>query len=70
MLTEVVHGVVVDVCTRSFLLLGDLGSEKTVDCDSSDSGEEFINVLTAIQNLLPEHRIVYADLAVYGKNHA
>ena len=31
-----VQGVVIDVCTRSFLLLSDKGDEKWIDCNTSE----------------------------------
>ena len=37
-----VAGVVIDVCTRSFLLLSDEGDEKMVECETA---EQFMNVL-------------------------
>ena len=37
-----VAGVVIDVCTRSFLLLSDNGDEKMVECETA---EQFMNVL-------------------------
>jgi hypothetical protein len=39
---ESVLGIVIDVCTRSFLLLSDEGNEKEVQCDTV---QEFMNVL-------------------------
>lgn len=69
MVVEVVDGVVVDFCTRSFLLIGDQGSSKVVDCKLKDKGKEFINVLAAIKNCFPENRIVYADVALYEKTN-
>ena len=56
-----VRGVVIDVCTRSFLLLSDKGDEKWVNCDSS---EEFINVLEVCTSHLNDDQIEYADLAI------
>ena len=56
-----VQGVVIDVCTRSFLLLSDKGDEKWVNCDSS---EEFINVLEVCTSHLNDDQIEYADLAI------
>lgn len=69
MVSEIVDGVVVDICTRSFLLIGSHGSSKTVTCDVEDKGFEFINVLAAINYSLPESRVVYADVAIHGKDN-
>lgn len=60
---ECVLGIVIDVCTRTFLLLSDQGNERLVECDTVD---EFMNVLEVVSNNLTEDQIEYADLAVYG----
>ena len=60
-----VQGIVIDVCTRSFLLLSDQGDEKMVECDTVD---EFMNVLEVITANLEEDQIEYADLAIYGES--
>ena len=65
--TECVLGIVIDVCSKSFLLLSDQGSEKTVKCDTT---EEFMNVLEVVTSNLSPEQIEYADIAVYGKNHS
>lgn len=58
---ECVLGIVIDVCTRSFLLLSDQGNEKMVSCDTV---EEFMNVLEVVTSNLREDQIEYANLAV------
>ncbi len=60
---ETVEGIVIDVCTRTFLLLSDQGTEKRVECDTV---EEFMNVLEVVTSNLEEHQIRYADLVVYS----
>ena len=60
---ECVLGIVIDVCTRTFLLLSDQGNERMVECDTVD---EFMNVLEVVTSNLTEDQIEYADLAVYG----
>ena len=60
-----VQGIVIDVCTRSFLLLSDQGDEKMVECDTVD---EFMNVLEVVTANLEEDQIEYADLAIYGES--
>jgi|TARA_Y100000287_G_C14133652_1_gene311138 hypothetical protein len=60
-----VQGIVIDVCTRSFLLLSDQGDEKMVECETVD---EFMNVLEVITANLEEDQIEYADLAIYGES--
>jgi hypothetical protein len=62
--TECVQGIVIDVCSKSFLLLSDEGNSKTVQCDTT---EEFMNVLDVVTSQLNPDQIQYADLAVYGK---
>ena len=58
-----VEGVVIDVCTRSFLLLSDQGDERFIECDTV---EQFMNVLEVCTSQLEEHQIEYADLAIRG----
>ena len=62
---ETVQGIVIDVCTRTFLLLSDQGSERLVECDTVD---EFMNVLEVVTSNLNEDQIEYADLAIYGQD--
>jgi hypothetical protein len=62
--TECVQGIVIDVCSKSFLLLSDEGSTKTVQCDTT---EEFMNVLDVVTSQLNPEQIEYADLAIYGQ---
>lgn len=63
---ETVQGIVIDVCSKSFLLLSDQGTTKEVNCDTT---EEFMNVLEVVTSNLDPEQIEYADLAVYGQNH-
>ena len=58
---ESVLGIVIDVCTRSFLLISDEGNEKMVECETV---QEFMNVLEVVTSNLDENQIEYADLAV------
>lgn len=64
--TECVLGIVIDVCTKSFLLLSDQGNEKEVQCDTT---EEFMNVLEVVTSNLEPDQIEYADLAIYEKTY-
>ena len=59
-----VQGVVIDVCTRSFLLLSDEGDEKMVECDTA---EQFMSVLEVCTSRLNVDQIEYADLAIQGE---
>jgi len=63
---ESVLGIVIDVCTRSFLLISDEGNEKMVECDTV---QEFMNVLEVVTANLSEDQIEYADLAVQGEEY-
>jgi len=58
---EFVQGIVIDICTRSFLLLSDQGDQKFVECDTVD---EFMNVLDVVTANLNDDQIEYAELAV------
>ena len=58
-----VEGIVIDICTRSFLLLSDMGDKKFVECDTVD---EFMSVLDVVTQNLNEDQIEYAELAVTG----
>jgi hypothetical protein len=60
---ECVEGIVIDLCTRTFLLLSDQGSERLVECNTV---EEFMNVLEVVTSNLNPDQIEYADLAIYG----
>ena len=61
---ETVLGIVIDVCTRSFLLISDQGSERLVECDTV---QEFMNVLDVVTSQLDPEQIEYADLAIRGE---
>ena len=63
---ESVLGIVIDVCTRSFLLISDEGNEKEVQCDTV---QEFMNVLEVVTANLNEDQIEYADLAIQGEEY-
>jgi hypothetical protein len=63
---ETVQGIVIDVCTRTFLLLSDHGSERMVECDTVD---EFMNVLNVVTSQLQPEQIEYADLAIYDQEN-
>ena len=59
---EYVQGIVIDICTRSFLLLSDQGDERFIECDTV---EQFMNVLEVVTANLEDDQIQYADLAIY-----
>ena len=59
-----VQGVVIDVCSRSFLLLSEQGDEKMVECETA---VQFMSVLEVCTSHLNEDQIEYADLAIAGE---
>jgi hypothetical protein len=63
-MNEYVKGIVIDICSRSFLLLSSEGDEKFVECDTVD---QFMNVLEVVTANLEEDQIEYADLAICEK---
>jgi len=63
-MNEYVKGIVIDICSRSFLLLSSEGDEKFVECDTVD---QFMNVLEVVTANLEEDQIEYADLAICQK---
>lgn len=58
---ECLAGIVIDVCTRSFLLISDEGNERFVTCDDQ---KEFMNVLKYVKKNVPSEQIGYAELAI------
>ena len=58
-----VQSVVIDVCSRSFLLLSDKGDEKVIECETA---EQFMNVLEVCTAKLNDDHIEYMDLTVAG----
>ena len=58
-----VQSVVIDVCSRSFLLLSDKGDEKVIECETA---EQFMNVLEVCTAKLNDNQIEYMDLTVAG----
>lgn len=58
---EFVESIVIDICSRSFLLLSDQGDEKIVECDSAD---EFMAILDVVTANLNDDQIEYAAVTV------
>ena len=50
----------IDVCSRSFILLSENGSERLISCETTD---EFMRVLRVCDQLLPPDAIIYKELA-------
>jgi len=63
---ESVLGIVIDVCTRTFLLISNEGNEKLVECETV---QEFMNVLEVVTANLEPDQIEYADLAIRGEKN-
>ena len=61
---DYVNCTVIDVCARTFLIVGDNGKEKTVTWETS---QQFMDVLEVVTDLLEPERSEYADLAIHGK---
>ncbi len=55
-----VEGVLIDVCTRTFMLTSDQGDEKIVECETP---EEFMSVLEVCTSHLNDDQIEYASIA-------
>ena len=58
---EFVDRVIIDLCAKTFLLLGSESDEKLIQCDNTD---EFLGVLKVCKELLPTDKIEYADLSL------
>ena len=59
MLDESVVGVIVDICARSFLVLGNEGREKKVSCDNAD---QFMRILKVCNDTVPIELIKYDSI--------
>ena len=53
--------VIIDICAKSFKLLGSETDEKLIECDTTD---EFMGVLKVCNEYLPPDRIRYANLSL------
>ena len=58
---EFVENIIIDICSRSFLLVSDQGDEKVVECNTTD---EFMSVLDVVTANLNDDQIEYAELAI------
>lgn len=59
MFSETVQKCVIDICQRSFKLLGSDGSERHIFCNTP---QQFLDVLAVVDLNLPEEQISYAGL--------
>ena len=58
---DTVEGVVIDLCSRRFLLLSEEGQKKVVTCEDTD---QFMRVLKVCTDKLDESQIKYEDLSL------
>tara|TARA_R100000742_G_C4272500_1_gene91718 strand:+ start:1367 stop:1558 length:192 start_codon:yes stop_codon:yes gene_type:complete len=58
---DTVEGVVIDLCSRAFLLKSDGGQENYITCEDPD---QFMRVLKVCTDKLDEDQIQYADLSL------
>ena len=56
---EFIDHVIIDICAKSFKLLGSETDEKLIQCDTTD---EFMGVLKVCNEYLPPDRIRYCLL--------
>tara|TARA_B100000579_G_scaffold203633_1_gene166473 strand:+ start:173 stop:397 length:225 start_codon:yes stop_codon:yes gene_type:complete len=61
---DVVNRTIIDVCTRSFLIISDEGEEKLVRCETP---EQFMDVMEVVDRLLDPERIIYAEISTKEK---
>jgi len=59
--SEFVDRVVIDLCAKSFLLIGSMKEENLIECDTTD---EFMGVLKVCKEYLKTEQIEYADLSL------
>ena len=59
-----VNRTIIDVCTRSFLIISDEGEEKLVRCETP---EQFMDVMEVVDRLLDPERIIYAEISTKEK---
>ena len=58
---EFIDHVIIDICAKSFKLLGSETDEKLIQWDTTD---EFMGVLKVCNEYLPPDRIRYANLSL------
>jgi hypothetical protein len=59
MFSETLQKCVIDICMRSFKLLGSDGSERQIFCNTP---QQFLDVLAVVEASLPEDQVSYAGL--------
>ena len=58
---DFVNRTIIDVCTRSFLIISDGGEERMITCETT---EQFMDVMEVVNKLLDPERIEYSNLSV------
>ena len=58
---DTVMGIIIDLCSRKFLLLSEEGQDREVTCDDAD---QFMRVLKVCTDRLDEDQIQYEDLSL------
>ena len=58
---DFVNRTIIDVCTRSFLIISDDGEERKITCETT---EQFMDVMEVVNKLLDPERIEYSNLSV------
>tara|TARA_X000000368_G_scaffold375705_1_gene328274 strand:+ start:265 stop:453 length:189 start_codon:yes stop_codon:yes gene_type:complete len=58
---DIVNRTIIDVCTRSFLIISDGGEERMITCETT---EQFMDVMEVVNKLLDPERIEYSNLSV------
>ena len=59
-----VNRTIIDVCTRSFLIISDEGEEKIIRCETP---EQFMNVMDVVDRLMEPERIIYSEISTKEK---
>lgn len=54
-----VDGVLINICSRTFIIFSDTGEERYIECDTI---EEFMGVLKVCTDKLDEDQICYSDI--------
>ena len=54
-----VDGVLINICSRTFIIYSDTGEERYIECDTI---EEFMGVLKVCTDKLDEDQIYYSDI--------
>ena len=62
---EYLTGILVDVCSRYFVMFSNEGEERKVETDSVD---EFMKVLSLVRDVVDEDIVYYVDPVVGTKN--